>query len=213
VGGRCYDGVAQRVANGSPCSGSLSPTRAVDHQRRVSGALPARQTHRPVRVHRAVARRRPAHARRIRGESTAQECRTAKSRATAVTGGVSCCPRHGADPSRPRRRRARGGADRTVLGLGRAATRRSGEHRRHAWPPVKTGAAAAWVVEVYQGLLSPLLPRACRFAPTCSEYARLAFLEHGLARGTWLALSRLACCHPFHPGGYDPPPPRERSKP
>jgi len=70
---------------------------------------------------------------------------------------------------------------------------------------------AAAVVVAYQWLISPLLPPACRFAPTCSEYARLALLEHGLARGTWLALRRLARCHPFHPGGYDPPPAQEHS--
>ena len=65
-------------------------------------------------------------------------------------------------------------------------------------------------VVVYQRAMSPLLPRACRFAPTCSEYTRLALVEHGLARGTWLAVRRLARCHPFHPGGYDPPPIKER---
>jgi hypothetical protein len=70
---------------------------------------------------------------------------------------------------------------------------------------------AAAVVVAYQRLIAPLLPPACRFAPTCSEYARLALLEHGLARGTWLALGRLARCHPFHPGGYDPPPAQEHS--
>lgn len=67
---------------------------------------------------------------------------------------------------------------------------------------------AAGVLVVYQRLISPLLPPACRFAPTCSEYARLAVLEHGLGRGTWLALRRLCRCHPFNPGGYDPPPVR-----
>lgn len=70
--------------------------------------------------------------------------------------------------------------------------------------------AAAGVLVLYQRLVSPLLPRACRFAPTCSEYARQSLLEHGLARGVWLALRRLARCHPFNPGGYDPPPVRER---
>ena len=60
----------------------------------------------------------------------------------------------------------------------------------------------------YQRVVSPLLPAACRFAPTCSEYARQTVLEHGVARGAWLALVRLARCHPFHPGGFDPPPPR-----
>ncbi len=66
--------------------------------------------------------------------------------------------------------------------------------------------AAVAVVIGYQRWLSPLLPAACRFAPTCSEYARLALLEHGLARGAWLAARRILRCHPFHPGGYDPPP-------
>jgi hypothetical protein len=68
----------------------------------------------------------------------------------------------------------------------------------------------ARLIVVYQRLLSPLLPRACRFAPTCSEYARLALLEHGPLRGVWLAFARLVRCHPFSRGGYDPPPLRER---
>jgi putative membrane protein insertion efficiency factor len=62
----------------------------------------------------------------------------------------------------------------------------------------------------YQRLISPLVPSACRFAPTCSEYARLALVEHGVLRGIALAAWRLARCHPFHPGGYDPPPVRAR---
>jgi uncharacterized protein len=77
---------------------------------------------------------------------------------------------------------------------------------------MSAGAAAAQVVRLYQRLLSPWLPAACRFAPTCSEYARLALLEHGFVWGVWLAMRRLACCHPFHAGGYDPPPTRERLK-
>jgi uncharacterized protein len=73
--------------------------------------------------------------------------------------------------------------------------------------------AAARVLVLYQRLISPLLPPACRFAPTCSEYARQAVLEHGLAHGAWLAVRRLARCHPFNPGGYDPPPVRESVTP
>ncbi len=72
--------------------------------------------------------------------------------------------------------------------------------------------AAVALITAYQRVLSPLLPRACRFAPTCSEYAKLAVTEHGPARGAWLALRRVLCCHPFHPGGYDPPPVRERRR-
>jgi uncharacterized protein len=67
---------------------------------------------------------------------------------------------------------------------------------------------AAGLVGVYQRLLSPLLPQACRFAPTCSEYARVVLIEHGLIRGLALAAWRLARCHPLHPGGWDPPPAR-----
>ena len=69
---------------------------------------------------------------------------------------------------------------------------------------------AVAVITLYQRLLSPLLPRACRFAPTCSEYAKLALAEHGALRGTWLALRRVVRCHPLHPGGDDPPPVRGR---
>ena len=61
-------------------------------------------------------------------------------------------------------------------------------------------------VSGYQRLISPFLGTVCRFAPTCSEYTRLAVIEHGVVRGGGLALWRLLRCHPFHPGGYDPPP-------
>lgn len=57
----------------------------------------------------------------------------------------------------------------------------------------------------YKRFISPLLPRACRFSPTCSEYARLALLRHGLWRGGWMALGRLLRCQPFCPGGIDLP--------
>jgi uncharacterized protein len=57
----------------------------------------------------------------------------------------------------------------------------------------------------YKRRISPLLPRSCRFTPTCSEYARLALLKHGLLRGTVLTTFRLLCCQPFHSGGVDLP--------
>jgi hypothetical protein len=62
-----------------------------------------------------------------------------------------------------------------------------------------------YLLELYKRRVSPLLPRACRFSPTCSEYARLALLKHGLLRGGLLAAGRLLRCQPFHPGGIDLP--------
>ena len=60
-------------------------------------------------------------------------------------------------------------------------------------------------LRIYQLVLSPLLPRACRFQPSCSHYAREAFAVHG-ARGIALALGRLVRCQPFAAGGWDPVP-------
>jgi putative membrane protein insertion efficiency factor len=60
----------------------------------------------------------------------------------------------------------------------------------------------------YRRFISPMLGERCRFAPSCSEYALGALAEHGAARGLWLAVTRLARCHPFNPGGYDPVPSR-----
>ncbi len=60
----------------------------------------------------------------------------------------------------------------------------------------------------YRRFASPLLAPRCRFAPSCSEYALTALAEHGAARGLWLVVRRIARCHPFNPGGYDPVPTR-----
>lgn len=59
------------------------------------------------------------------------------------------------------------------------------------------------LIRLYQLLISPLLPPACRFYPTCSRYAATAIAQHGVVRGGWLGLRRLAKCHPLHPGGVD----------
>ena len=56
----------------------------------------------------------------------------------------------------------------------------------------------------YQRFVSPLTVPACRFYPSCSEYALQAIKRHGPWRGLWLSLRRILKCHPFHPGGYDP---------
>ena len=62
------------------------------------------------------------------------------------------------------------------------------------------------LVRGYQAVISPLLPPACRYYPSCSAYAVEALERHGARRGGWLALKRIGRCHPFRPGGYDPVP-------
>jgi putative membrane protein insertion efficiency factor len=62
------------------------------------------------------------------------------------------------------------------------------------------------IIRVYQKVVSPLLPPTCRFTPTCSAYAVTSVERYGVARGGWLALKRIARCHPWNPGGYDPVP-------
>ena len=56
----------------------------------------------------------------------------------------------------------------------------------------------------YKWIVSPLVPSACRYYPSCSEYMREAVEKYGAARGVWMGLKRLARCHPFHAGGLDP---------
>ena len=63
----------------------------------------------------------------------------------------------------------------------------------------------AALLELYKRRVSPLLPRACRFTPTCSEYARIALLKYGLLPGLGRSAGRVLRCHPLHPGGVDLP--------
>jgi uncharacterized protein len=60
------------------------------------------------------------------------------------------------------------------------------------------------VLRAYKLFLSPLLPSACRFYPTCCEYMTEAIAKHGAVRGLWMGLKRVGRCHPFHEGGFDP---------
>lgn len=64
---------------------------------------------------------------------------------------------------------------------------------------------------LYKRLISPLLGNACRFYPTCSEYARQAYLSRPFLTASWLTIRRLAKCQPFHPGGYDPLDPEDET--
>jgi putative membrane protein insertion efficiency factor len=67
-----------------------------------------------------------------------------------------------------------------------------------------------WVVllliRIYQLTISPLLGPTCRFEPSCSRYAMACVESHGALRGGWLSLRRILRCHPWNPGGHDPPP-------
>jgi putative membrane protein insertion efficiency factor len=65
---------------------------------------------------------------------------------------------------------------------------------------------AAGLLRFYKTAISPFLPRACRYEPTCSVYAREAIERYGFWRGSGLAIARLARCHPFRAGGFDPVP-------
>jgi putative membrane protein insertion efficiency factor len=65
---------------------------------------------------------------------------------------------------------------------------------------------ALLLIRFYQAAISPHLPRSCRYAPSCSEYARQAVEKYGFRRGFCLSFKRILRCHPLRPGGYDPVP-------
>nr|WP_245966583.1 membrane protein insertion efficiency factor YidD [Sphaerisporangium album] len=77
-------------------------------------------------------------------------------------------------------------------------------------PPPVSPAARVLIgpIRFYRAFISPLLGPRCRFEPSCSAYGLEAIAVHGAARGLWLTVRRIGRCHPFHPGGYDPVPPR-----
>ncbi|MDE2992454.1 MAG: membrane protein insertion efficiency factor YidD [Chloroflexota bacterium] len=75
--------------------------------------------------------------------------------------------------------------------------------RVSAWLGGLPAAAALGLIAAYKTLFSPLFTGSCRFVPSCSTYARDAVLLHGAVKGGWLALRRLARCHPLCAGGLD----------
>lgn len=66
--------------------------------------------------------------------------------------------------------------------------------------------AAMGLIKVYKTTISPVLPMACRYTPTCSEYMIEAIKKYGATKGTWMGLKRLSRCHPWGSSGYDPVP-------
>ncbi len=65
---------------------------------------------------------------------------------------------------------------------------------------------ALGLIRFYQKFISPMFPPSCRFTPTCSHYTYEAINKYGVIKGGWLGAKRIARCHPFNPGGYDPVP-------
>lgn len=65
---------------------------------------------------------------------------------------------------------------------------------------------AVFPILIYQYAISPLIPRSCRYYPTCSQYAKEAILKHGVLKGGWLGIKRIGRCHPWGGQGHDPVP-------
>ncbi|MGY5353996.1 membrane protein insertion efficiency factor YidD [Wenyingzhuangia sp. IMCC45467] len=68
------------------------------------------------------------------------------------------------------------------------------------------------LIRFYQGAISPFIPATCRYSPTCSSYSIEALQKHGIIYGGWLAIKRIASCHPWGGSGYDPVPEKQNKK-
>lgn len=68
------------------------------------------------------------------------------------------------------------------------------------------------IIRLYQWIISPLFPPSCRFEPTCSHYSYEAINRFGFFKGSWLAVKRIAKCHPYHQGGHDPVPEKNKTQ-
>jgi len=74
-----------------------------------------------------------------------------------------------------------------------------------SWPADALAGLLVLAIRAYQVTLSPLIGPVCRFEPSCSRYMIGAIRKYGVLRGVWKGTGRILKCHPWHPGGYDPP--------
>jgi len=79
-------------------------------------------------------------------------------------------------------------------------------HLAPAPPPGVFSRAVLFLIRIYWWTLSPLMGEVCRFHPSCSRYTATCIERFGATKGAWLGAKRICRCHPFNPGGYDPPP-------
>ena len=107
----------------------------------------------------------------------------------------------------PRRlRRGRSGPASTPVEISRGANAAAASESPVETPRSLAARLLLVPIHLYRRFISPALPPACRFTPTCSQYAVEAVSRHGALKGGWLAIKRLGRCHPWHPGGEDPVP-------
>jgi putative membrane protein insertion efficiency factor len=90
-----------------------------------------------------------------------------------------------------------------------SSPKRSGSRRTDAHARYGVAVVLRALLHVYRMVVSPLLPKTCRFHPSCSRFALEALSEHGAITGVRLTVARIARCHPWNPGGYDPVPSRK----
>lgn len=97
-------------------------------------------------------------------------------------------------------------AEQGLAPLAEDCNHRENDASRKVQPTLRFGSeVAVFLVRCYQTGISPLLGSSCRFQPTCSQYAIESIRRHGVVGGSWRAFKRILRCHPFNPGGYDPP--------
>ena len=137
-------------------------------------------------------------------DATRRSVRVSESSEALPARDLPTAPDHAPSPARHRGQRAPGNRSAGCRAPGNGIPRVLPAARADTLMIVQRAIVGA--LRVYKRFVSPVLPPACRFWPTCSEYSIEAVEVHGVLRGGWLALRRIARCHPFHRGGVDPVP-------